>query len=207
MERALILVDLQNDFLPGGALAVPKGDEVIAVANKVMKHFSLVFATQDWHPADHMSFASQHAGRKAGDAIDLNGFQQVLWPDHCVQNTRGAAFADELNFAGISYVIQKGTDRNIDSYSGFFDNNRINETLLCRLLEGKSRNLTVMGLATDYCVQFTVIDALRLGFEVSLLIEGCRAVELKAGDRMRALDKMQSLGATVMSLKNIVGVK
>ena len=118
--KALLLIDIQNDFLPGGALAVTRGDEVVPVANRLMPDYELVVATQDWHPADHASFASQHPGRQVGEMIDLHGLAQILWPDHCVQASRGAEFAAGLNTAGTHHVIQKGTDCNIDSYSGFF---------------------------------------------------------------------------------------
>src|SRR5689334_19007192 len=122
--KALLLIDIQNDFLPGGALAVPAGDSVVPVANEKMPRYELVVATQDWHPADHQSFASQHAGKHVYDQIQLAGLPQTLWPDHCVQGTAGAEFAPALNRAGIHHVVRKGTDRTIDSYSGFFDNAR-----------------------------------------------------------------------------------
>jgi nicotinamidase/pyrazinamidase len=148
--RALILVDIQNDFLPGGALAAPGGNEVVPIANRLMPAYELVIATQDWHPADHQSFASQHAGHSVGEVISLDGLKQTLWPDHCVQDTPGSQFAAELNTQGIRHVIRKGTDRRIDSYSGFFDNDHRKATGLGDYL--KQRGVTavdVMGLATD----------------------------------------------------------
>jgi nicotinamidase/pyrazinamidase len=197
--KALILVDIQNDFLPGGALAVPKGDEVIPIANRFIPAFDLVVATQDWHPADHGSFASRHAGRKVGDLIELNGLPQVLWPDHCVQDTRGAAFADSLEAGRINRVFRKGTDPGIDSYSGFFDNGHRKSTGLGEFLKSQGvEEVCVMGLATDYCVKSTAIDARKLGFRVSLVLDGVRGVELKAGDCWRALEEMMNAGVRLV---------
>ncbi len=147
---ALILVDLQNDFLPGGALAVPRGDEVIPVANRLVGHFGFVVATRDWHPPDHSSFASQHPGHAVGDVIEVGGVAQVLWPDHCVQGTKGAEFSAALNDAAISEIVTKGTSRDIDSYSGFFDNNQRQATGLLDILQRSGiTRVHVMGLATD----------------------------------------------------------
>ncbi len=195
---ALILVDLQNDFLPGGALAVPRGDEVIPIANRLVGHFGFVVATRDWHPPDHSSFASQHPGHAVGDVIEVGGVAQVLWPDHCVQGTKGAEFAAALNDAAISEIVTKGTSRDIDSYSGFFDNNQRQATGLLDILQrsGVTR-VHVMGLATDYCVKFTALDALKLGFETNLVLEGCRGVDLTPGDSDRAVDEMRAAGASV----------
>lgn len=200
MMDALILVDIQNDFLAGGALAVPRGDEVIPVANRLMPRFDLVVATQDWHPADHGSFASRHAGKKPGDVIDLSGVKQTLWPDHCVQGTPGAAFAPSLETARIHHVVRKGVDPAVDSYSGFFDNGRRRDTGLAEFL--KSRGVTrvvIVGLATDYCVRATALDALSLGFETIVVREGVRGVDLAPGDSDRALAEMASAGARIIS--------
>ncbi len=196
--QALILVDLQNDFLPGGALAVARGDEVVPVANRVMAGFSLVVATQDWHPADHQSFAVQHPGRAPGEVIDLHGLPQVLWPAHCVQQTGGALFAPRLESARITRVFHKGTDPTIDSYSGFFDNGKKKATGLGEYLRDQGvEEVTVLGLATDYCVKFTALDAVALGFRVRLVAEGCRAVELAPGDGARAIEAMRAAGVIV----------
>ncbi len=197
--KALILVDLQNDFLPGGALAVPGGDEVVPIANLVMDRFDLVVATQDWHPPDHASFAANHPGTHIGQVIDLDGIPQVLWPVHCVQDTRGAAFSADLNVARIDRVFRKGTDSRIDSYSGLFDNGHRRSTGLGEFL--KARNVSdvyVMGLATDYCVKFTALDSVSAGFRVWLIADGCRGVELKPGDVNAALDEMKSAGVTLV---------
>jgi len=196
--KALILVDIQNDFLPGGALAVPRGDEVVPVANELMTLYGLVVATQDWHPADHRSFASQHAGQRIGEVIELHGLPQVLWPDHCVQGTRGAEFATGLNFANVPHVIRKGTDREVDSYSGFFDNARRHATGLEALLRDQQvEEVHVLGLATDYCVRATALDAADLGFRVTLIARGCRGVELSPGDCQRAIEAMQAAGVEI----------
>jgi nicotinamidase/pyrazinamidase len=195
--KALILVDIQKDFLPGGALAVPDGDKVVPVANRLMPQYELVVATQDWHPPDHQSFASQHPGMSIGETTKVEGLDQVLWPDHCVQSTRGARFADALDTDGIDHVIRKGTDRMIDSYSGFFDNDHRKSTGLDEFL--KQRGVTevdVMGLATDFCVKFTALDASDLGFKTRVIIDGIRGVELAPGDCERAIAQMQERGIT-----------
>jgi nicotinamidase/pyrazinamidase len=176
MSTALILVDIQNDFCPGGALAVERGDEVVDVANRVMGAFDLVVATQDWHPADHGSFATQHEGRRPGEVIDLSGLQQVLWPVHCVQNSTGAEFHKKLEISRVDRVFVKGTDRSVDSYSGFFDNGRRKATGLSDLLRKRGvTSVCVLGLATDYCVKFTALDAVGEGFETSLIESWRRA--------------------------------
>lgn len=197
---ALIVVDIQNDFLPGGALAVPQGDAVVAVANALMPVFRRVVATQDWHPPGHGSFAAMHPGRAPGELITLRGTAQVLWPVHCVEGTHGAAFAAELDVGRIDAVVRKGMDPEIDSYSGFFDNDRQRATGLAeRLRELGETELWVLGLATDYCVKATALDALRLGFRTTLVVDGCRAVELQAGDGARAIAEMQAAGVTLVT--------
>ncbi|MFO0723839.1 MAG: bifunctional nicotinamidase/pyrazinamidase [Myxococcota bacterium] len=197
--RALLLIDLQHDFLPGGALAVPRGDEVIAVANRVMPKFSLVVATQDWHPLHHQSFAAEHKGRKVGELIQLHGLPQILWPVHCVQRTFGAALATGLDIRRIDQVFTKGTDPAIDSYSGFFDNGHRQATGLGVALQKRGVDeVFVMGLATDYCVKFTVLDAIGLGLKVRLIEDGCRAVNLAPGDDTRAIQEMTQRGAQVL---------
>jgi nicotinamidase/pyrazinamidase len=197
--RALILVDIQNDFMPFGALPVADGDAVVAVANGLAERFSLVVATQDWHPADHGSFASMHDGLHPGDIVDLGGVEQVLWPDHCVQNTPGASFHSALNVAAIDYVVRKGTERDVDSYSGFYDNDRRRDTGLGEYLMSRGVDeVVICGLATDYCVKYTVLDAVGMGFGVTVIEDGCRAVDLQAGDGDRALVDMHSAGARVL---------
>lgn len=197
--RILILVDLQYDFMPGGALAVAEGDQVVPVAKRLIPHFDWVVATQDWHPADHLSFASQHQGNIVGDLVELDGLTQVLWPDHCVQGTRGALLHEELDTERIRHVVQKGTDQRIDSYSGFFDNGHHKSTELPGLLkEHGVTEVALMGLATDYCVKFTAFDAVKLGLKATLIEDGCRGVNLKTGDVERAISEMRDAGVRII---------
>lgn len=202
--KALILVDIQNDFLPGGALAVHDGDRVIPAANYLVDRFETVIATQDWHPPGHGSFASGHSGRTVGDVIDLHGVNQVLWPDHCVQNTPGADFAADLNLNDSVQIFRKGTDPNIDSYSGFFDNDHRTATGLGDALQTAGvDHVYVMGLATDYCVKFTALDARQLGFAVTLIEDGCRGVDLQSGDIEQAIKEMKTAGVTIVNSQSM----
>ena len=205
MKRALILVDIQYDFLPGGALAVADGDKVVAVANRVQSAFELVVATQDWHPANHGSFASQHRGKKPGDVIDLNGIPQVLWPDHCVQGSKGAEFHRDLDVRRIAKIFQKGVDPEIDSYSGFFDNGHRRGTGLADYVRAqKVTDVYIAGLATDYCVKFTALDGRTLGLNVFVIEDGCRGVNLNPGDSATALDQMRAAGVNVVASDDLV---
>ena len=198
--KVLIVVDVQNDFCPGGALAVRDGDHVVPVINDLLPRFDLVVATQDWHPAEHKSFASNHEGKQPGQIIDLDGLTQVLWPDHCVQNTPGADFVDALNTQGLQRIFQKGTDLEVDSYSGFFDNGHRHSTGLGEYLTERGvSGVYVVGLATDYCVKFTALDAQNLGFKTFVIEDACRGVELHEGDVRRALDDMRAAGVTILS--------
>lgn len=193
--RTLILTDIQNDFLPGGSLAVPHGEEVIPVANHLSFCFPLVVATQDWHPANHGSFAINHPGKKPGDMIELGGLPQVLWPPHCIQGSRGADFAPALHKEKIRRVFRKGIDPDIDSYSGFFDNGHRRSTGMGDYLKKEgATSLYILGLATDYCVRATSLDALALGFPITLVEAGCRGVELKPGDSEKAILEMLAAG-------------
>lgn len=197
--RALLLVDVQNDFMPFGALPVADGDGVVSVANALMPRFSFVVATQDWHPANHGSFASAHPGAGAGDVEMLGDIEQVLWPEHCVQGTPGASFHSALDVAGIDRVVRKGTDPAFDSYSGFFDNGHERATGLGDLLESNAVDeVVVLGLATDYCVRATALDAIGLGFGVILVSDGCRAVNARPGDGDRALAEMRAAGVRII---------
>jgi nicotinamidase/pyrazinamidase len=194
--RALVLVDLQYDFMPGGSLAVARGDETVSIAQRLMREHDTVLATQDWHPRDHKSFAANNPGTAIGEVVTVNGVPQVMWPEHCVRGTRGAELHDELD--GITQVFQKGTNPEIDSYSGFFDNGHKKATgLEGWLREHGITDLTVVGLATDYCVKFTVLDARQLGFGVRVVTAGCRAVDLAPGDGERALAEMRAAGAVI----------
>ena len=202
--KALIIVDIQNDFLPGGALAVPEGDKTIDLANRLMSHFDLVVATQDFHPAGHGSFAP--AVDKIGQMIKLNGLDQILWPVHCVQGTTGAEFAEDLNMAAVDQVIQKGTDPGIDSYSGFFDNGKRQATGMDDYLKRKGVDeVFVIGLATDYCVKFTALDAVDCGYKTTLIEDAARGVNLQPGDVDKAIEEMKAAGITVVNSEIILG--
>ncbi len=206
MNATLILVDLQNDFLPGGALAVPEGEDVIDIANALSARFDLIVKTQDWHPSNHKSFASNHA-LDVGTIIDLNGLTQFLWPDHCVQQSFGAQFSADLVDVENTVVFQKGENPETDSYSAFFDNGHRSDTGLGDFLKTRKTDvLYVMGLATDYCVKFTVLDALKLGFKTYLVVDGCRGVDVNPGDVESALQEMEDAGAILIlshEIKNV----
>lgn len=198
-RTALILVDIQNDFIPGGALPARDGAEVVPVANRLMQHFDLVVASQDWHPPDHLSFASNHAGKSPGDLIELSGLEQVLWPDHCVQGSTGAEFHVDLDTDRIDHVVRKGEDPRIDSYSCFFDNGHLKATGLEDYLRSHDvEKVHVCGLATDYCVKFSALDAVRLGFDTTVVTDACRGVELNPGDIDRAFEEMRRAGVKLV---------
>ncbi len=198
--RALIVVDLQNDFMPGGALAVPDGDAVVPLANRVMRNFGLAVASQDRHPAGHGSFASQHPGKKPGDVIDLNGLNQILWPDHCVEGTQGAVFHRDLTARSFAKIFYKGTDLGLDSYSTFFDNAHRKSTGMVEYLREKEvTEVYLLGLATDYCVKFSALDAIECGFKVHLIEDGCRGIDLQAGDVERAMADMRAAGVQIVT--------
>ena len=203
--EGLILVDIQNDFLPGGALAVTGGDEVIPVANTVGRSFDLVVATADWHPRGHGSFASAHSGKGVGEVIELSGLPQVLWPDHCVQGTWGAEFAQSFDTRRVDRVIHKGVSPDIDSYSGFYDNGHrqatgLHEYLLSREVDA----VYILGLATDYCVKFTALDGVALGYHTYLIVDGCRGVEVNPGDVDRAVREMADAGVVITSSDKVL---
>lgn len=225
--NALLLIDIQNDFMPGGALPVSEGDAVVPVVNRLIERserpargrspiiagrppvagrspmFDVIVATQDWHPPDHRSFAAQHPDRRPGDVIELGGLRQILWPVHCVQGTPGAAFHPKLNVARIQRVFRKGTDRNIDSYSGFFDNGHRKATGLGDCLKDLGvTDIYMAGLATDYCVKCTVLDARDLGFRVYVFADACRGVNLHSGDVEQAVREMERAGATMIETRN-----
>ncbi|MCP3940671.1 MAG: bifunctional nicotinamidase/pyrazinamidase [Desulfobacteraceae bacterium] len=205
MKNALILVDIQNDFIPGGALAVPDGDSIIPIANKIMGNFDIVIATQDWHPSNHGSFASQHLGRMPGDIVKLNGLTQLLWPDHCIQNTKGAKLVPGLNIDQITKIFHKGMEKDIDSYSGFYDNAWKKDTGLGNYLKQQNiEQISIMGLATDYCVKFTALDARKLGFMTNLIKEGIRGVEVNKKDCKKAVAEMENAGVKVISTNDLV---
>ncbi len=197
-NRALLIVDVQNDFCPGGALAVERGDEVVAVINRVSPAFTRIVATQDWHPPGHLSFASSHPGRKPLETVDASGIAQVLWPDHCVRGSRGAELHPLLDTRGVGIVLRKGMRKELDSYSAFFENDRTTPTGLAGYLRGLGvEELFVCGLATDYCVLASVMDALAIGFRATVVRDACRAVDFPAGSAARALAAMEKAGATM----------
>lgn len=184
--KALLIVDIQNDFLPGGALAVPAGDEIIELVNALQPYFQLVVATQDWHPANHGSFASAHPDKKPFELTVLNGLDQVLWPDHCVESTQGAAFAERLSQTAIEAIFRKGMDTGIDSYSGFFDNGKKKDTGLAAYLKGRGVNqVFVVGLAGDYCVGYTALDALESGFRTFVIEDATRPISAEGFEKMK----------------------
>jgi nicotinamidase/pyrazinamidase len=193
-RNALIVVDVQNDFCPGGALAVADGDAVVPVVNALLPRFDTVVLTQDWHPANHQSFASQHAGKAPFEMTDMPYGPQVLWPDHCVQGSAGAAFHPDLNTTPAQLVIRKGFRAGIDSYSAFFENDRSTATGLHGYLQDRgAQEVTLTGLATDYCVFYTAMDAVRLGYGVTLVQNACRAIDLD-GSLAEAMAQMQAAG-------------
>jgi nicotinamidase/pyrazinamidase len=202
--NALIIVDVQNDFLPSGALPVPHGDEVIPLANKLQRRFDIVLATQDWHPPDHGSFATNHPSKKPGDRIMLDGIEQILWPVHCVQNTHGAEFVPSFDTSRIAQVFHKGIDPRIDSYSTFFDNAHRRSTGLADYLKERSiKDIYLMGLALDYCVKYSALAARQLGFNTQVVLDGCRGIELEPGDIGRALDEMKRVGAVLLQSSDL----
>ncbi len=197
--KALIITDVQHDFLPGGSLPVSKGDEIIPIINQITPHFDHVFATLDWHPPHHVSFASTHK-KRVGEVIQIQGREQILWPDHCVQDTFGAQLSEKLDQKAIEKRFYKGSDPEIDSYSAFFDNARKRSTGLGEYLrKGGFQCLYFVGLATDYCVLYSGLDALDLGFNVFVIHDACRAINLHPLDEKRAFEKMQRAGVKLIA--------
>ncbi len=202
--KTLIIVDVQNDFIPGGSLEVPGGDKIIPVINLLQYKFDLVVATQDWHPADHMSFASNHKGKNPFDKIEWRGLEQVLWPDHCVQNTKGAELHQELNTGKIEALFRKGMDKNIDSYSGFYDNGHEKNTGLAGYLrERNAGELYFCGLAADVCVQFTIKDALKEGFSATLIEDATRPIDPDQFETIK--NELTGKGCSIITANKITG--
>ena len=186
VRRALILVDIQNDFCPGGSLAVREGDEIVPIVNELQTHFDLFVATKDWHPVGHSSF-------------------ETLWPPHCVQGTQGAEFVPALDTSRITRTFLKGTDKEVDSYSGFFDNEHRRATGLGDYLKAQGvEDVVIVGLATDYCVKYTALDALALGFNTTVVRDACRGVEVNAGDTERALAEMREAGVQIVESSELL---
>lgn len=193
-DEVLLLVDVQNDFMPGGALAVARGDEIVPVINRVASGFSHVVLTQDWHPREHISFAANHPGRAPFETMTLGYGEQVLWPVHCVQDTDGAALHRDLHVPHARLVIRKGHHASVDSYSAFVEADRTTPTGLAGYLrEVGARHVTICGLATDYCVAWSALDARSAGFEVSVIEDACRAIDLN-GSLERAWQDMSAAG-------------
>jgi nicotinamidase/pyrazinamidase len=207
MKRALLIVDVQHDFCPGGALPVPGGSAVVPVINRLQfsGRFDLIVATKDWHPANHLSFASQHSGKKPGDVIELNGAPQVLWPDHCIARTPGSNFRGDLDTSRFARIFHKGQKREVDSYSGFLDNDRKTSTGLGEyLLEQGIAEVYACGLATDYCVKFTALDAHSLGFKTVLIEDASRGVESNPGDVKKAISQLRDAGVIISDSRDIL---
>jgi nicotinamidase/pyrazinamidase len=205
--KALIVVDMQNDFMPGGALPVPGGDIIVPLINQLTQLFPLCIATQDWHPPDHMSFAVNHPGKKIGEHIIVGDLSQMLWPVHCVQNTHGAEFASGLDLSHFAAIFHKGVDPQVDSYSTFFDNARRKETGLADYLRrAKVTELYFAGVAVDYCVLYSVLDALDLGFITYIIMDACRGINLRKGDIEKSYRAMAASGAKLITFRDAVNI-
>jgi nicotinamidase/pyrazinamidase len=197
--KGLLIVDVQNDFLPGGALGVPKGDQIIPIINQLQEIFTCVIATKDWHPPNHISFASNH-GKRAGEIIEVKGMKQELWPDHCIQGSYGAEFAPALHTEKIRRVFFKGVDPQIDSYSTFYDNAHLRATGLGEYLQTLGVDeIYIAGLATDYCVKYSALDGREMGLKIHVVLDGCRGIDLKEGDIDRAIEEMKAAGVHMVS--------
>lgn len=205
MSKTLLIVDIQNDFCPGGSLQVKDGDQIVPIINKVRTVFPLVIFTQDWHPSNHQSFAVNHPDKKPGDIIDLDGISQILWPVHCVQESVGAQFHPDLVVHEEDFIFQKGTDWKIDSYSTFYDNAHRKSTGLTDFLkEQNCSEVYICGLATDYCVKFSVFDAIDEGFKTNVILDACRGVNLNPGDVERSVEEMKAKGAKIMESRELL---
>ena len=195
--KALIIIDVQNDFLKDGSLEVPTGNDVIEPINEIIKNYTLVVATKDWHPLDHVSFASNHQGKKIGDVVKVNNLDQILWPVHCVQESKGSDFPTTLNIKAINKIIYKGTNSQIDSYSGFHDNGKIRSTGLSDYLKAKNiTSIDYVGLVTEYCVKFTVFDSIEEGFKSRVILKGIKGINLEESNK--ALKEMKSKGIDLL---------
>lgn len=206
-KKALILVDLQNDFLPNGSMAVKNSDEILPVINQLTSlPFDLIIATKDWHPKDHSSFAATHH-KKPREKIMLEGIEQILWPIHCVQETKGAEFSPHLNAKKISKIFYKGTDKAIDSYSTFYDNKHRKSTGLADFLNvQKIQELYFAGLTTEYCVKYSVLDALDLGFNTYVITDACRGIDINENDSENAYNEMKHAGAFLSTAKDLMNL-
>ncbi|MEX0956873.1 MAG: bifunctional nicotinamidase/pyrazinamidase [Rhizobiaceae bacterium] len=197
-DEALIVIDVQKDFCPGGALAVENGDQVVPVINSLIERFDHVLLTQDWHPAGHSSFASEHPGKEPFGTVAMPYGEQTLWPDHCIQGSPGAEFHPELRWTKAELVVRKGFRKAVDSYSAFFENDHTTPTGLGGYLKERGiAKLTMAGLATDFCVAYSALDAAKLGFSVTVVMEGCRAIDL-GGSLAAMTEKMKEAGVALV---------
>ena len=201
MKTALLIIDVQNDFCPNGALAVPGGDEIVFLINRLQERFDIVVASQDWHPQDHLSFAVNHPGREIGETIDLDGIDQILWPEHCVQDTSGADFHPLLDTTRFKAIVYKGQNPHLDSYSAFYDNGHVVSTELADYLSRQEIGcIYIVGLATDFCVKYSARDAARLGFRTYLIQDACRGI----GDVDEAIEEMKRAGVHIISSATVL---
>jgi len=198
--KVLLVIDAQNDFMPGGSLEVPEGDQIVPVINAIQDKFDLVVAAQDWHPQDHVSFASNHEGKIVFDQIEVHGRAQTLWPDHCVQGTKGAQFHSDLKTDSWETIFRKGTDTQIDSYSAFYDNGHLKSTGLTGYLKEKgATEIYMCGLAADICVYYSLLDAVKEGFTCFFVEDASRPLDVKNFSEMKNI--MESHGITILSSK------
>lgn len=206
--NALLITDLQNDFLPGGSLPVSGGEEIVPLVNEIVHYpFDLIVAVKDWHSSDHGSFVNNHEGKSVGDQINLGGLNQILWPSHCVQGTRGSEFAAGWDLTEVDKIFYKGINPLIDSYSGFFDNGHRQSTGLDVYLTDKGiKKIFIVGFALEYCVKYSAFDALQLGFEVYVIVDVCRGLNLVFAEVQQALLQMQKGGAILISIKDLKGL-
>ncbi|WP_178984962.1 bifunctional nicotinamidase/pyrazinamidase [Winogradskyella helgolandensis] len=196
--KTLLIIDVQNDFMPSGSLPVPKGDKIVPIINNMQHKFDLIIATQDWHPKDHVSFASNHDGKSNFDAIEIHGQPQTLWPNHCVQGTKGAEFHPDLNTVNFEAIFRKGTDKTIDSYSAFYDNGHLKSTGLASYLKEKgTTELFLCGLASDICVYYSVIDAFKEGFNCTFIEDASQALDNEGFKKLKT--EMIAMGIKVVT--------
>tara|TARA_Y100000768_G_C23975493_1_gene682835 strand:+ start:1568 stop:2158 length:591 start_codon:yes stop_codon:yes gene_type:complete len=189
--KTLLIIDLQNDFLPGGSLEVRDGDKIINPINELMESYDHIIATKDWHPENHISFASNHQGLEVGQILEINGLSQILWPDHCIQNTFGSEFPKELNQNKIDKIIYKGSDKDVDSYSGFYDNSKNAPTELRDYLKSKGiKKIDCVGLTTEYCVKFTAIDSVKEGIDTRVILKCTKGIN--KNDTRDAIEEMRN---------------
>ncbi|RLD16252.1 MAG: bifunctional nicotinamidase/pyrazinamidase [Caldiserica bacterium] len=203
MKNALIIVDVQNDFCPGGALPVPEGDKIVPVINGISKKFFKVIATQDWHPENHISFAKTH-NKNVGEVVEIDGVKQILWPVHCVEGSSGANFHKDLDLSNVDLILRKGRNPLIDSYSAFFENDKKTETGLHYYLKGLGINdVYICGLALDYCVYYTAMDSVKLGFNTYVILDATKGVDVPEGNIEKATSHMEKEGIRLIKSSDL----